>query len=88
MFNKRENSNKITNIKKSSPLYEKDKKEEIKNKMKMEEIKSIKIYNFPKSDKSYKTIINSNNIKNNKLNNTYLKEKTIKYKNRLVLNLK
>ena len=85
--NKRQSSNRLTNIRRKSPQNKQEKKDESVNKVKIREIKSIKILNIPINDYSCKT---DRNFENHRRQN-YLKgfNKNINCnKNRQVLNSK
>lgn len=85
--NKRQSSNRLTNIRRKSPQNKQEKKDESINKVKIREIKSIKILNIPINDYSCKT---DRNFENHRRQN-YLKgfNKNINCnKNRQVLNSK
>ena len=84
---KRQSSNRLTNIRRKSPQNKQEKKDESINKVKIREIKSIKILNIPINDYSCKT---DRNFENHRRQN-YLKgfNKNINCnKNRQVLNSK
>ena len=89
---KRQYSNKITNIKRTSPKNESKKKEKSSSKNKIKEIKSIKIFNIPIKDIDdidNKTDRYSENRKcHNILEDFHIKKDIKMYKNRFVLNNK
>ena len=87
--NRRKISNRITNIRRTSPRNERNKKNDSLNKVKIKEIKSIKIFNIPKSESFFKTEQFSENRRSqNYLNKFYQIDGRIQHKNRMVLNAK
>ena len=87
--NKRKNSNRITNIRRASPQIERNKKNDNLNKVKIKEIKSIKIFNIPKSESFSNTARFSENRRSQNLQNKfYLLDRKIHHKNRMVINSK
>ena len=89
LHKKKQNSSRITNIKRSYLKKENIKKEDNLNKIKVKEIKSIKICNIPKSDIMLKTEKNFNKkINPNHFKTFDMKEEKINTKNRMVINFK
>ena len=85
----RQNSNRITNIRRTSPKNESEKKEKKSSKNKIKEIKSIKLFNTNKKDIGDKTDRYSENRKSqNILEDLYMKKNIKIFKNRFVLNSK
>ena len=86
---KKQNTGRITNIKRSNLKKESINKDESLNKIKVKEIKSIKICNIPKSDIMLKTEKNFNKkINPNHFKTFDMKEEKINTKNRMVINFK
>ena len=89
LLKKKQNSSRITNIKRSYLKKENIKKEDNLNKIKVKEIKSIKICNIPKNELKLKNDKNSiKKIKENHFKTFDMKEETINTKNRMVINFK
>ena len=86
---RRKISNRITNIRRTSPQNERNKKNDNLNKAKIKEIKSIKIFNIPKNESFFKAEQLSENRRSlNHLNKFYQIDGKIQHKNRMVLNAK
>ena len=86
---KKQKKNRITNIKSINLNNEKEKKIENSNKIKINEIKSIRMSNIPKGYTEFKTNKNSEKkINKNHLKTSNIKEEKINSKNRKVINLK
>ena len=89
LLKKKQNSSRITNIKRSYLKKENIKKEDNLNKIKVKEIKSIKICNIPKNELKLKNDKNSiKKIKENHFKTFDMKEEKINTKNRMVINFK
>ena len=89
LHKKKQNSSRITNIKRSYLKKENIKKEDNLNKIKVKEIKSIKICNIPKNELKLKNDKNSiKKIKENHFKTFDMKEEKINTKNRMVINFK
>ena len=89
LHKKKQNSSRITNIKRSYLKKENIKKEDNLNKIKVKEIKSIKICNIPKNELKLKNDKNSiKKINENHFKTFDMKEEKINTKNRMVINFK